>query len=114
MDICLANDLISACIAGIFFILALTTSTCIIRFFRRVHERPKIYLLEPDIGEWLNIKKTPIPEEIIDEELIVSDGEKVTARSIRYNSSGEAILGYGSYSSKVTHWRPFPKPPEKE
>ncbi len=71
-------------------------------------------MLNPDIGQWLDIKKNPIPQSNIFDSFIVTDGKKVdTYYTRKYNSHGELIMGYADEGSVVKYWRPRPLPPTK-
>ena len=77
------------------------------------YEKQKAYILKPDIGEWIDIAKNPIPDDMNPGiEILISDGIEVQSTLFpKYNSSGKAIMGHYDCKRIVTHWRPLPQPP---
>lgn len=79
-------------------------------------KRPKRYVINTDIGEWIDIEITPIPSDIIGK-ILVTDGvyvEDMYCPLICYNKEGKMCMDRFDSKSSITHWRPFPEPPRNK
>lgn len=69
-------------------------------------------VLKPDLGQWIDVKKNPIPQGHPFDYFIVTDGSRVeTSYTRKYNSRGELVMGYTDGEKLVKYWRPLPSPP---
>ena len=80
--------------------------------FFLLKKRQCIYALVPDVGEWLDIKKNPIPIELKETQILLTDGDRVQLTYLQYNEKGNAIIGGFTMEKEVTFWGPKPLPPK--
>jgi len=79
--------------------------------FSKIRKKKIIY--SPDVEEWMDITKNPIPDEgwIL---IFISDGDKVdTCLRINYDKNGNAVMSSTYDRKPIKYWRPYPEPPKK-
>ena len=95
------------------FLVSLVMTSFFGWFFNRLKKRPVIYVLKPDLGQWLDINNNPVPASDAFEYFIATDGEKVDAQYYKkYDCKGRLVLSTYGPTKYVKYWRPLPLPPK--
>lgn len=91
----------------------ITILTFVSWLFSLRRKRPIIYVLKPDLGQWLDINNNPVPETEAFEYFIATDGERVDSMYFKnYDSQGKLVMSRYGPVRYVKYWRPLPLPPD--